>query len=150
MKKIYICINLLSYKINKMFKNNTKYCWFTYRAIQQNEVKRSLMQQYNNISEYLQNKLKVDEETLNLAVKKEPSILRINIGKLNQLIDILHQNGITSNEILQNARIFYFNIETIQNRIKTLKEKGLFPNLVILTQAQRVFDRYVKMIKINA
>lgn len=106
------------------------------------------MQQCDNVSEYLQNKLKIDEKTLNLAVKKEPSILRVNIAKLNQLIDMLHQNGITSNEILRHARIFYFNVETVQNRIETLKKEGLFLNLAVLIQAERIFNRYVKMIKI--
>lgn len=115
------------------------------RAIQKNAVERSLMQQCDNVSEYLQNKLKIDEKTLNLAVKKEPSILRVNIAKLNQLIDMLHQNGITSNEILRHARIFYFNVETVQNRIETLKKEGLFLNLAVLIQAERIFNRYIEM-----
>lgn len=106
------------------------------------------MQQCNNVNEYLQTKLGVDEETLDLAVEREPGILRVNIRKLDQLIDMLHQNGITSNEILRYARIFYFNIETIQNRLETLKKEDLFPDLSILIQAERVFNRYVKIIEI--
>lgn len=104
------------------------------------------MQQCENVSEYLQNKLKVHEEMLNLAVKKTPGVLRVNIAKLDQLIDILHQNGITSDEILRHARVFYFSIETVQNRIEILKKTGLLPNLAVLTQAERIFDQYVKMI----
>ncbi len=64
------------------------------------------MQHYGNVSDYLQNKLKIDDEMLNSAVQKVPNILRVNIAKLDQLINILHQNGITSDEILQCARIF--------------------------------------------
>lgn len=115
------------------------------RAIQKNKVERNLMQQCENISQYLQNKLKVNEEMLNLAVQKMPGILRVNIVKLDQLIDLLHQNGITSDEILRHARIFYFNIDTIQNRIKILRKEGLIPNLTMLTQAERVFDQQMDM-----
>ncbi|XP_077258479.1 transcription termination factor, mitochondrial-like [Temnothorax americanus] len=115
------------------------------RAIQKNKVERSLMQQCENVSEYLQNKLKVDEETLNSAAKKVPGVFRVNIAKLDQLINILHQNGITSDEILRHARVFYFNIETVQNRIEMLKKEGLLPNLAVLTQAERVFEHHIEM-----
>jgi len=111
-------------------------------------VERSLMQHYGNVSDYLQNKLKIDDEMLNSAVRKVPNILRVNIAKLDQLINILHQNGITSDEILQCARIFYFNINTIQNRIAILKKANLAPKLTVLILSERVFDQYVKFTKI--
>jgi len=114
-----------------------------HRAIQRNNVKRGLMTNYSSVNEFLINKLKVDEETLNLAITKSPSILQVNLMKLNQLINILHQNGITSNEILQHIRIFYFNFETIQNRIKILKKEGLVPRLTVLILAEQSFERYV-------
>lgn len=119
-----------------------------YRAIQKNRVECHLMQQYKNVSEYLQNKLKVDEETLNSTTKKMPNILRVNVAKLNQLIDILHQNGITSDEILRHAQIFYFNVETVKNRIEILKKEGLLPKLTVLTRTERGFDQYVNIINI--
>jgi len=105
------------------------------------------MQHYENVSDYLQNKLKVDEEMLNLTIKKIPGILRVNIAKLDQLIDLLHQNGITSDEILRHARIFYFNIATVQNRIEILRKEGFVLNLAVLTQAEQVFEQYVKVTK---
>lgn len=89
------------------------------------------------------NKLKVDEERLNLAIMKSPGILRVNLLKLNRLINILHQNGITSDEILQHVRIFYFNVETIQNRIKIMKKECLVPTLAVLAVAEQSFERYV-------
>ncbi|KYM81393.1 hypothetical protein ALC53_08161 [Atta colombica] len=115
------------------------------RAIQKNKVERSLMQHYGNVSDYLQNKLKIDDEMLNSAVQKVPNILRVNIAKLDQLINILHQNGITSDEILQCARIFYFNINTIQNRIAILKKANLAPKLTVLILSERIFDQYVEI-----
>jgi len=105
------------------------------------------MQHYENVSDYLQNKLKVDEEMLNLTIKKIPGILRVNIAKLDQLIDLLHQNGITSDEILRHARIFYFNIATVQNRIEILRKEGFVLNLAVLTQAEPIFEQYVKVTK---
>lgn len=113
------------------------------RAIQRNNVKSSLMRNYSSVNEFLMNKLKVDEEMLNLAIMKSPSILRVNLLKLNQLINILHQNGITSNEILLHIRIFYFNMETIQNRINILKKEGLVLRLAVLVLAEKSFERYV-------
>lgn len=114
-----------------------------HRAIQRNNVKRDIMRNYSSVNEFLISKLKVDEEMLNLAITKSPSILRVNLLKLSQLIDVLHQNGITSNEILRHVRIFYFNMETIQNRINILKKEGLVPKLVVLVLAEQSFERYV-------
>lgn len=91
-------------------------------------------------------KLKVDEETLNPAITKSPGILRVNLLKLNRLINILHQNGITSDDILRHTRIFYFNIETIQNRIECLKKERLVPRLPVLALSERSFERYVIVI----
>lgn len=88
-------------------------------------------------------KLNVDEERLNRAVVKSPGILRVNLMKLNRLINILHKNGITSDEILQNIRIFYFNIETVENRIKVMKKERLVPRLAVLVVDERSFERYV-------
>ncbi|KYM94898.1 hypothetical protein ALC62_14493 [Cyphomyrmex costatus] len=115
------------------------------RAIKKNKVERSLMQHYGNVSEYLQNKLKVDDEILNSVVQKIPSILRVNIAKLDQLINILHQNSITSDEILRYPRIFYFNTDTIQNRIAILKKTDLVPKLTVLIQSERIFDQYIEI-----
>ncbi|XP_011859771.1 PREDICTED: uncharacterized protein LOC105557197 [Vollenhovia emeryi] len=103
------------------------------------------MRPCENVSEYLQKKLKVDEEALNTVTKKSPGILRVNIAKLDQLIDILHQNGITSDEILRHARIFYFNIETVQKRIEIFKKEGLLPKLTMLTQSEQIFDQYIEV-----
>lgn len=120
---------------------------FTCRAIQKNKVKRSLMQHYGNVSDYLQNKLKLDDEVLNSLVQKVPSILRVNIAKLNQLINILHQNGITNDEILRHSRIF-FNIDTIQNRIAILKKANLALKITVLIKSEQSFDQCVKFTKI--
>lgn len=113
------------------------------RAIQKNQVQRSLMQHHKSVNEYLMSKLKVDEKTLKLATAKWPAILRVNLAKLDNLINILHQNGITSNEILQYGRIFYFNIKTIEKRIESLKNEGLIPKLTLLIVSEQSFERYV-------
>lgn len=104
------------------------------------------MRNHSSVSEFLMSKLKVDEETLNLAITKSPGILRVNLSKLNRLINILHQNGITSDEILRHIRIFYFNVETVQNRIERLKKERLVPRLAVLALAEQSFERYVIVI----
>ncbi|XP_011642729.1 transcription termination factor, mitochondrial isoform X3 [Pogonomyrmex barbatus] len=115
------------------------------RAIQKNQVELSLMQHYGNISEYLQNKLKINEEKLNTIITKVPDILRMNIAKLDQLINILQANKITSEEILWNAQILSFNVENIRKRIQILKKEGLIPNIIILSQSEHMFNRYIEM-----
>ncbi|XP_029178831.1 transcription termination factor, mitochondrial [Nylanderia fulva] len=116
------------------------------RTIQKNTLKRGLMRHHTNVNEYLMNKLKVDEEKLNQAVAKSPGILRVNLLKLNRLINILHQNGITSDEILKNIRIFYFNVETVENRIKIMKKERLNPRLAVLVVAEQSFERHIEKI----
>lgn len=114
------------------------------RAIRKNSLKRGLMRHHTSINAYLMNKLKVDEEALNQAVAKSPGILRVNLLKMNRLIEILHQNGITSDEILRNIRIFFFNVETVENRIKTMKKERLVPRLAMLVTAEQSFERHMK------
>lgn len=114
------------------------------RAIQRNNVERGLMRNHSSVSEFLMSKLMVDEETLNLAITKSPGILRVNLSKLNRLINILHQNGITSDEILRHIRIFYFNVETVQNRIERLKKERLVPRLAVLALAEQSFERHIE------
>lgn len=88
-------------------------------------------------------KLKIDETTLNLALTKWPKILRINLTKLDRLISILHNNGITSDEILQYERILYFNVETMQNRLEILKKENLTPKVPVLMCSEEQFKQYV-------
>ncbi|XP_072762362.1 transcription termination factor, mitochondrial-like isoform X2 [Anoplolepis gracilipes] len=114
------------------------------RAIQKNNVKRCLLNRHSSISEFLINKLEIDEESLNRAITKSPGILRVNVLKLNRLINILHQNKITSNEILQYIRIFYFNTDTVQKRIETLNKERIIVRLSSLVLSEQSFERYVK------
>lgn len=101
------------------------------------------MQHHKTIGEYLMNKLNIDVNTLDCLITKSPGILRINLVKLNTLINLLHKNGITSKEILLNERIFYFSIATIENRIKTLYEKDIPLRFPLLLCGEKVFNRYV-------
>ncbi|XP_050453822.1 transcription termination factor, mitochondrial [Cataglyphis hispanica] len=117
---------------------------FIARAIQNNNVKRCIMRNHSSVSEFLMYKLKIDEERLNLAIAKSPGILRINLLKLNWLINILHENGITSDDILQDTRIFYFNIQTVQKRIERLKKEHIVPKLPVLALAEQSFERRIK------
>lgn len=117
-----------------------------YRAIQKNNVQRGVMRNHSSVSDFLMCKLKIDEEKLNLAIAKSPGILRINLLKLNWLINILHENGITSDDILQDIRILYFNIETLQKRIERLKKERIVPRLAVLALAEQSFERYVIVI----
>lgn len=119
-----------------------------HRAIHKNRLERYLMQHHKNINEFLMSKLNVDEMALELATAKWPAILRVNIAKLNNVINILHENKITSDEILQHGRIFYFNIKTIEKRIESLKKQGIIPKITILIVSEESFERYVTVVAI--
>ena len=106
-------------------------------------MKRGLIGYHTTVSEYLMRMLNIDEETLNLLITKSPAILRVNVSKLKRLINVLHNNGITSDEILQHKRIFFFNVETIENRIMRLKKEGLSLRMTPLVASEEWFERYV-------
>lgn len=118
------------------------------RSIERNHVKHKLLRNHETVSEYLMRILKIDETTLDLALTKWPQILRISLTKLNRLIKLLHQYGITSSEILQHERIFYFNIETVKNRLEILKKENLVPKLPTLISSEQQFKQYVKVTKV--
>lgn len=86
---------------------------------------QKLLQDYGSVKNYLINKLNVDEKLLEKAISKYPSILRIKLKKLTELIDLLLQNNITGDDIVNHPKIFYFNIETLRQRIEILKEVGI-------------------------
>ncbi|XP_014469582.1 PREDICTED: uncharacterized protein LOC106741783 [Dinoponera quadriceps] len=114
------------------------------RAIQKNYAKRDILQNYNNLNEYLLTKLNVKEEDLNILTLKWPSILRVNPKKLDKVITMLHDNGITSNEIIRTGGpIFFFNIETIQKRINTLQTKNMPIKIPTLKMSVKSFERYI-------
>ncbi|XP_020285697.1 transcription termination factor, mitochondrial [Pseudomyrmex gracilis] len=116
------------------------------RAVERNYIRRGLLKSHTTVSEYLLTKLKVNEETLDLALTKWPHILRINLSKLDRIINLLHQNRICSKEILRNDRIFYFNTETIKNRIEILKKNNIAPTLTLLVLSECAFERNIKKI----
>ncbi|XP_011336238.1 transcription termination factor, mitochondrial isoform X2 [Ooceraea biroi] len=113
------------------------------RAIKERNAKQSVMRHHKTIGDYLMDKLKIDQETLNRVITKTPNILRISLVKLNSLINMLQDNGITSDEILRYQHIFYFSVTTIQRRIKILNEVNLRPRLPLLACAEKVFKQYI-------
>lgn len=102
------------------------------------------MQHYTDVNEFLLSKLKVKREDLKILTSKWPSILRVHPKKLNTLITMLHQNGVTSTEIIQmGGLLFYFNLETIQRRIEILNEKNMTVKIPTLKLSEKLFDEYV-------
>lgn len=102
------------------------------------------MQEHQDVKEYLIHKLNVDKKLLEEAIAKRPTILRVNIVKIDQLIDLLKQNGITGKDILRHPRIFYFNTETLRKRIEMLKKNCLLPKVTIITYSQKDLEGYIK------
>lgn len=116
---------------------------FLNRHIKKRHLQREILQD-QDVKEYLINKLNVDEELLKKALIRWPTILRVNVRKINQLIDLLQQNGIMGDEILRHPRVFYFNTETLHKRIEMLKEAGLPPKVSLIIYSQKDLDKYVK------
>lgn len=118
--------------------------YFLYRHIKKNHLRREILQDHQDVKKYLIDKLNVDEKLLEEAIAKLPTILRINVLKLNQLIDLLQQNGFMGDEILRHPRVFYFNTETLRKKIERLKEVGLRPKVTLLVYSQKDLDEYIK------
>lgn len=88
--------------------------------------------------------MKIEEKQLNILISKCPTILRVNPLKLDKLIDMLHENGISSDEIIQmGGPIFYFNPETIQKRIEILNQRNICVQIPTLKLSEKTFDEYV-------
>lgn len=105
-------------------------------------MRRKLLQEYGSVNNYLINKLDVDEKLLEKTITKYPSILRIKFKKLTELIDMLRQNNITGDDIVSHPKIFYFNIETLRQRIETLKEAGIPLKVSLIIRSQRMSNRH--------
>lgn len=90
-----------------------------------NNIQRNLLEKYGSVQNYLINKLNVDEKLLKEAITKKPSILQKNLRKLNELIDLLQENGITVDDMVKQPDIFYFHIKTLRQVIDILKEDGV-------------------------
>ncbi|XP_025158790.1 transcription termination factor, mitochondrial isoform X2 [Harpegnathos saltator] len=115
------------------------------RAIHKNYVTRDLLQHHDNISDYLLNKLKVKEEELKVLTSKWPNVLRVHPMKLNKLINILHETGITSNDIIRTGGlIFHFNTENVQKRIEILNKKNIPVQISTLKLSEQLFHRYIE------
>jgi len=97
-----------------------------------------------SVKQYLIDKLNTDEAKFEEKLKTNPTILTINILKMNEIINILHQNGITNDDLLNNLRIFTRKVETIRKRIEILKEANIPLKIYIFMHTQKMFDNYMK------
>lgn len=107
-----------------------------------NNVRQKLLEEHGSVKNYLIDKLDVDDKHFEEAVTKYPSILRVKLKKLNDLIDMLRQNDITGDDIVSHPKIVYFNIETLRKRIAILKEAGVPLKITLLMGTQKTFDQY--------
>lgn len=105
-------------------------------------VRQKLLQEHGSVKNYLINKLDVDEKLLEEAITKDPSILRVRLKKLIELIDVLQQSGITGDDIVSHPKVFYFNVETLRKRIEILKEAGIPLKISSILHNRRTLDQY--------
>jgi len=110
-----------------------------------NNERRKLLQEHGSVKNCLINRLNVDEKLLEEVITKYPSILRVKLKKLIELIDMLRQNGISGDDIVSHPKIFYFKIETLRKRIEMLKENGVSPKIILIMRNQKNLDRYIKL-----
>jgi len=106
------------------------------------------MRYHKNVNEYIINKFDVDKHIVDMAVAKSPNILQIDLIKLNKMMNLLKENGFTSNEVFQHGRILFFNTTNIQNRIIILKEIDVRVRLPLLACNMTTFKRYASIVKI--
>lgn len=102
--------------------------------------RQKLLQEHGSFKNYLINTLNVEEKHFEEAITKYPSILRMNFKKLPELIDLLRQNGITSDDIVSHPRILYISINTLRKRIEMLKENNIPPKVNLLISKESLID----------
>jgi len=85
----------------------------------------------------------MDKAIVDEKLKKHPQILKMKASKMNEMINILRHNGITNDHILNHLRIFNCKIETVYNRINTLKKVNLPLKIFVLSYSQKMFDNYL-------
>lgn len=107
--------------------------------------KDELLQSHRDIKGYLMYKLNVNEEIIEKFLDRWPVVLQVDILKMEELIDMLHQYGFTNDEILIHGRIFKSKITTLRTRMETLKDYGLPAKITILMFSKKNFNNFVKL-----
>lgn len=106
-------------------------------------MERDVLKPHTNVRDFLISKLNVDEDVLDKAIEKSPQLLRVQVPKLDQVINILQENGLTGDKIIRYPRVFYYSKETLCKRLETLREAGIPPRVNLITFDQSSFDIYV-------
>lgn len=108
------------------------------------ERKNHLLHSHRNIKGYLMHRLKADEDVMEKFLNKWKFVQNVNILKIEEFINILHEYGFTNNDILTHGRIFNFKIDSIRMRLEVLKDVGLPLKITAVLFSQKCFDEYVK------
>lgn len=121
--------------------------YFLYRHVKMKTERWKFLQEHGSVENYLITKLDVDKKFLKEVVTKYPSILRINIKKLIELVNLLRQNDIKGDDILSHPKIFYVSTETLGERIEILKECGIPLRINLLIFDQKNFNHTIQKLK---
>lgn len=117
--------------------------YFLYRYVKKSIEQRDLLGPHKNVRDFLISKLNTDENALDKAILKAPALLRVKVQQLDEVINMLQENGITNDKILCYPRIFHHNKETLRERLKILREADMTPRISLLVFGKKYFDRCV-------
>jgi hypothetical protein len=100
------------------------------------------------VVEYLSQQLQCDTETVEYISSKNPSILRVHVPKLKEILDFLYREGFTPQHVCQVPRILCHSLETTKSRLAELREIGYNPStLIVLCRSKRQYAQFLEQVK---
>jgi hypothetical protein len=100
------------------------------------------------VVEYLSQQLQCDTETVEYLSSKFPSILRVHVSKLKEILDFVYREGYTSQHVCQVPRILCHGLETTKLRLAELREVGYNPpTLIVLCKSKREYAQFLEQVR---
>ncbi|XP_063232886.1 transcription termination factor, mitochondrial isoform X2 [Bacillus rossius redtenbacheri] len=95
--------------------------------------------------QFLADRLGCDVQAATVMVQRYPTVLHVNIPKINEILDFLREEGFSMEQVLQVPRILCHSLETTRARLGQLHARGFHPvSLMVLCLSQ---PDYLKMVR---
>jgi hypothetical protein len=101
----------------------------------------------SSVMEYLSERLQCDTETMEYISLKYPSVLRVHVSKLKEILDFVYREGYTSQHVCHVPRILCHSLETTKSRLAELRKIGYNPStLIVLCKSRRQYAQFLEQV----
>ncbi|BES88485.1 Hypothetical protein NTJ_01291 [Nesidiocoris tenuis] len=119
------------------------------RAFQNKQENEAALDPYPNRVTYLTNRLGISEDKVKTFAQKHPPVMRVQVSKMNEIIDYLMSEGYPAEKIVQTPRILCHSLVTIQVRMEKLKQRNYVPQtLSTLCKSKRSFEEFIRKVEL--